>query len=324
MLTSHSPESTLFRFFCRRPFKEWTNWKRGLYPKECFRDYWKGRSSVCMCVHSNKSEANMKQILREYCVKLVKRLFGLLGQLFQLHCFSNRLCPSHGVTFHLCSGQWFLKYIWRMSNVDFLSPFLALCRCLQSLCQRAYMWVLCCVGCHLREFSTSFTRGLNSLQLNWHSFIKTTQGIVGCTQLIDKKQLRCHGFPFHYAYKNIFHFRYDIDFTSPEIDLLFSKLPSEANGFVSFEELVQYSFLNFNVTSHGNEGAQSGKLTLGNPFSTFPERIIWTLFVPLIFQLKLQDPSPSFSRRFSSFVFQIFCSSFFVQSLIRSFAHSFH
>ncbi|XP_068744261.1 EF-hand calcium-binding domain-containing protein 6-like isoform X1 [Montipora capricornis] len=55
--------------------------------------------------------------------------------------------------------------------------------------------------------------------------------------------------------------RYDIDFTSPEIDLLFSKLPSEANGFVSFEELVQYSFLNFNVTSHGNEGAPSGALS---------------------------------------------------------------
>ena len=37
---------------------------------------------------------------------------------------------------------------------------------------------------------------------------------------------------------------------------MFSKLPSEKDGSVSFEELVQYCFLNFNVTSlgEGEEG----------------------------------------------------------------------
>ena len=66
----------------------------------------------------------------------------------------------------------------------------------------------------------------------------------------------------------ICHFRYGVNFSSPEIDLLFSKLPSEANGFINFEELVQYSFLNYNVSSRENgpgEG-QSGKLLVNSYF----------------------------------------------------------
>ena len=56
------------------------------------------------------------------------------------------------------------------------------------------------------------------------------------------------------------YFRYDLKFTSPEVDLLWSKLPVEKDGTVSFEELVQYCFLNFNVTTPGEEAA-SGEYT---------------------------------------------------------------
>lgn len=55
--------------------------------------------------------------------------------------------------------------------------------------------------------------------------------------------------------------RHNVDLTASEIDLLFSKLPSEKNGSVSFEELVQHCFLNFNVTSQGSEGGQPGSLS---------------------------------------------------------------
>ncbi|XP_015756747.1 PREDICTED: uncharacterized protein LOC107336203, partial [Acropora digitifera] len=55
--------------------------------------------------------------------------------------------------------------------------------------------------------------------------------------------------------------RYGVNFSSPEIDLLFSKLPSEANGFINFEELVQYSFLNYNVSSRETGEGQSGTLS---------------------------------------------------------------
>lgn len=66
----------------------------------------------------------------------------------------------------------------------------------------------------------------------------------------------------------ICYFRYGVNFSSPEIDLLFSKLPSEANGFINFEELVQYSFLNYNVSSRETGGGQSGKLS-GNSYFPF-------------------------------------------------------
>lgn len=56
-------------------------------------------------------------------------------------------------------------------------------------------------------------------------------------------------------------FRYELKLTSPEIDLLWSKLPVEKDGTVSFEELVQYCFLNFNVATPGGEEAGSGEYT---------------------------------------------------------------
>ena len=68
---------------------------------------------------------------------------------------------------------------------------------------------------------------------------------------------------FFFLYSALFicYFRYGVNFSSPEIDLLFSKLPSEANGFINFEELVQYSFLNYNVSSRETGEVQSGKLS---------------------------------------------------------------
>lgn len=59
----------------------------------------------------------------------------------------------------------------------------------------------------------------------------------------------------------IFFLRHNVHLTASEIDLLFSKLPSEKNGSVSFEELVQLCFLNFSVTSQGSEGGQPGEFT---------------------------------------------------------------
>ena len=53
-------------------------------------------------------------------------------------------------------------------------------------------------------------------------------------------------------------FRYELKITSPEVDLLWSKLPVEKDGTVSFQELVQYCFLNFNVAAPGGEEAASG------------------------------------------------------------------
>lgn len=55
--------------------------------------------------------------------------------------------------------------------------------------------------------------------------------------------------------------RYELKLTSPEVDLLWSKLPVEKDGTVSFQELVQYCFLNFNVTAPGGEEAASGNLS---------------------------------------------------------------
>lgn len=73
---------------------------------------------------------------------------------------------------------------------------------------------------------------------------------------------------FLYFVLFICYFRYGVNFSSPEIDLLFSKLPSEANGFINFEELVQYSFLNYNVSSRETGEGQSGKLS-GNSYFLF-------------------------------------------------------
>lgn len=55
--------------------------------------------------------------------------------------------------------------------------------------------------------------------------------------------------------------RYELKLTSPEVDLLWSKLPVEKDGTVSFQELVQYCFLNFNVAAPGGEEAASGNLS---------------------------------------------------------------
>ena len=52
--------------------------------------------------------------------------------------------------------------------------------------------------------------------------------------------------------------RYDLKFTSSEVDLLWSKLPSEKDGSVSFEELVHHCFLNYNVTSNEGGNGQTG------------------------------------------------------------------
>ncbi len=57
------------------------------------------------------------------------------------------------------------------------------------------------------------------------------------------------------------YFRYELKLTSPEVDLLWSKLPVEKDGTVSFEDLVQHCFLNFNVTAPGGEDAASGEYT---------------------------------------------------------------
>lgn len=51
--------------------------------------------------------------------------------------------------------------------------------------------------------------------------------------------------------------RYELKFTSPEVDLLWSKLPVEKDGMVSFAHLVEFSFLNFNVTTAGEESGQA-------------------------------------------------------------------
>ena len=56
--------------------------------------------------------------------------------------------------------------------------------------------------------------------------------------------------------------RYDLKFTSSEVDLLWSKLPSEKDGLVSFEELVHHCFLNYNVTSNEGDNGQPGKPNL--------------------------------------------------------------
>ena len=53
------------------------------------------------------------------------------------------------------------------------------------------------------------------------------------------------------------YFRYELKFTSPEVDLLWSKLPVEKDGTVSFAHLVEFSFLNFNVTTAGEESGQA-------------------------------------------------------------------
>ena len=53
------------------------------------------------------------------------------------------------------------------------------------------------------------------------------------------------------------YFRYELKLTSPEVDLLWSKLPVEKDGTVSFAQLVEYCFLNFNMTTAG--GQESGK-----------------------------------------------------------------
>lgn len=53
------------------------------------------------------------------------------------------------------------------------------------------------------------------------------------------------------------YFRYELKFTSPEVDLLWSKLPVEKDGLVSFAHLVEFSFLNFNVTTAGEESGQA-------------------------------------------------------------------
>ncbi|KAM7438381.1 hypothetical protein ABFA07_012094 [Porites harrisoni] len=55
--------------------------------------------------------------------------------------------------------------------------------------------------------------------------------------------------------------RYDLKFTSSEVDLLWSKLPSEKDGSVSFEELVHHCFLNYNVTSNEGGNGQTGSLS---------------------------------------------------------------
>ena len=57
--------------------------------------------------------------------------------------------------------------------------------------------------------------------------------------------------------------RYELKLTSPEVDLLWSKLPVEKDGTASFEEFVQYCFLNFNVPVPGGEEAGSGECTIG-------------------------------------------------------------
>ena len=57
-------------------------------------------------------------------------------------------------------------------------------------------------------------------------------------------------------------FRYDLKLTSPEIDLLWSKLPSEKDDSVSFTDLVQYCFLNFNVASQEGDEGQPGAYTV--------------------------------------------------------------
>lgn len=55
--------------------------------------------------------------------------------------------------------------------------------------------------------------------------------------------------------------RYDLKFSSSEVDLLWAKLPSEKDGTVSFEDFVQHCFLNFNATSQGGDNGQSGSLS---------------------------------------------------------------
>lgn len=52
--------------------------------------------------------------------------------------------------------------------------------------------------------------------------------------------------------------RYELKFTSPEVDLLWFKLPVEEDGTVSFAHLVEFSFLNFNVTTAAKESGQTG------------------------------------------------------------------
>ncbi|KAJ7337902.1 hypothetical protein OS493_008061 [Desmophyllum pertusum] len=55
--------------------------------------------------------------------------------------------------------------------------------------------------------------------------------------------------------------RYELKLTSPEVDSLWSKLPAEKDGTVSFVELVQYCFLNFNMPAPGAEEPASGFLS---------------------------------------------------------------
>ena len=75
-------------------------------------------------------------------------------------------------------------------------------------------------------------------------------------------------------------FRYELKLTSPEVDLLWSKLPVEKDGTVSFEELVQYCFLNFNVAAPGGEEAGSGECIAGETFFLWlAEHTVCSLYI---------------------------------------------
>ena len=83
--------------------------------------------------------------------------------------------------------------------------------------------------------------------------------------------------------------RYDLKFTSSEVDLLWSKLPSEKDGLVSFEELVHHCFLNYNVTSNEGDNGQPGKRKLQGTKKSFCRSLYNNQHVKFLTALKTDD-----------------------------------